>query len=338
MPPLKLSVLDLSAIPSGSSGRDALLNTLDLARLADRWGYTRYWLSEHHNSPGLASATPEILIGHVAGATQRIRVGSGGIMLPNHSSLKVAESFRLLSALHPGRIDLGLGRAPGTDMLTAQALRRSGSGGDSFPGQLAELLGFFGGGFPEGHPYRQISAVPADAATPQLWMLSSSGYGAQVAAQEGLGLAFAHHIHPDPAVAALRIYQQSFQASEHFKVPASILAVAAVCAEDAAEAERLASSFDLLRLRIERGQGGKFPSPEEAAAYPYEAFEQQRILENRSRFFVGTPGDVASQIRALAAEAGAEEVMVLTMVHDHQARRRSYELLGGAFGLRPLAG
>ena len=335
MPPLKLSILDLSAIPTGSTGRDALLNTLDLARLADHWGFTRYWLSEHHNSIGLASAAPEILIGHVANATQRIRVGSGGIMLPNHSSLKVAESFRLLSALHPGRVDLGLGRAPGTDFLTAQALRRSGIGRDSFPSQLVELLGYFGGNFPEGHPYRQIEAVPVDAVTPQLWMLSSSGYGAQVAAQEGMGLAFAHHINPKPAVAALRIYQQSFQASVQLKAPASILAVAAVCAEDPDEAERLASSFDLVRLRIEKGQGGKFPSPEEAAAYPYEAAEQHRILENRERFFVGTAPNVAAQIKALADEAGAEEVMVLTMVHDHQARRRSYEQLGHAFGLVP---
>jgi luciferase family oxidoreductase group 1 len=329
-----LSVLDLSLVPSGSSGRQALLNTLDLAQLADRLGYTRYWLSEHHNSVGLASSAPEILIGHVAGATRRLRVGSGGIMLPNHSSLKVAESFRMLEALHPGRIDLGLGRAPGTDMLTAQALRRSVMGRDTFPAQLDELLGFFSNHFPAGHPYERIIAVPEDAPSPPLWMLSSSGYGAQVAAQLGLGLAFAHHIHPDPAVGSMRFYREHFQPSAQFPKPQSILCVAAVCADSQAEAERLASSFDLVRLRIEQGRGGKFPSVEEAASYPYEAAEQQRIAENRARFFVGTPEKLRAEMTALAAEAGAEEVMVLTMVHDHQARRHSYERLAEAFELK----
>jgi luciferase family oxidoreductase group 1 len=333
MPPFKLSVLDLSLVPSGSSGRQALLNTLDLARLADRLGFTRYWLSEHHNSIGLASAAPEILIGHVADATRRIRVGSGGIMLPNHASLKVAEGFRMLEALHPGRIDLGLGRAPGTDLLTAQALRRSGLGHDSFPGQIEELLGFLGNSFPPGHPYERVIAVPEDAPSPGLWMLSSSGYGAQVAARLGLGLAFAHHIHPEPAVAALRFYREGFQPSAQFQEPQAILCVAAVCADDDETAQRLASSFDLVRLRIEQGRSGKFPSPEEAAAYPYEAAEQARILENRSRFFVGSPGRVQAQLTALALEAGVDEIMVLGMVHDHQARRRSYELLAEAFGL-----
>lgn len=336
MGPIKLSVLDLSPVSSGSSGRQALLNTLDLARLADRLGYTRYWMAEHHNSPGLASSVPEILIGHVADVTAHIRVGSGGIMLPNHSSLKVAETFRVLEALHPGRIDLGLGRAPGTDMLTAQALRRPATR-DSFPQQLGELLAFLGGGFPEGHPYQPIIAIPEDAPSPQLWMLSSSGYGAQVAAELGMGLAFAHHINPDPAVAALRLYQQSFKPSAQFQGPQSILAVAAVCAEDQAEAERLAGSFDLVRLRIEQGRSGKFPSVEEAAAYPYGAAEQQRIRENRARFFVGTPDLLKTRITALAGEAGVEEVMVLTMAHDHGARLRSYGLLAEAFGLGPKA-
>ena len=331
---IALSILDLSLVPSGSTGRLALLNTLDLARLADDLGYTRYWLSEHHNSPGLASSVPEVLIGHVADATSRIRVGSGGIMLPNHSSLKVAETFRFLEALHPGRIDLGLGRAPGTDRLTAQALRRTRVDRDTFPTQMEELLGFLGRGFPAGHPYEQIIAVPEDAPSPQLWMLSSSGYGAQVAAKLGLGLAFAHHIHPDPCAAVMRLYQQSFQPSQtYFKMPQSIVCAAAVCAETTAEAERLASSFDLVRLFIEQGRRGKFPSPEEAAAFPYEAAEQERILANRGRFFVGTPDKVKNDIVALAKEAGAAEVMVLTMVHDHQARRRSYEMLAEAFKL-----
>lgn len=333
MPQLKLSVLDLSPIPTGQSGRQALLNTVDLARWAEQCGYTRYWLSEHHNSSGLASATPEILAGHVAGATRTIRVGSGGIMLPNHSSLAVAEGFRLLEALHPGRIDLGLGRAPGTDALTAQALRRAPLGRDNFPDQLDELLGLFENRYAGSGPSPGVIAIPEDAGTPQVWMLSSSGYGGQVASALGLGLSFAHHIHPEPAVDCLRQYRQNFKPSVYFKVPRAMLSVAAVCAPTQAEAEALAGSFDLVRLRIERGISGKFPSVAESAAYPYDAADQQRIMQNRERFFVGTPGVVKSRISALAEDAGAEEVMVLTMVHEHQARRRSYALLAEAFGL-----
>jgi luciferase family oxidoreductase group 1 len=337
MPPLKLSVLDLSPIATGQSGRQALLNTIDLAQWAEACGYTRYWLSEHHNSPGLASATPEILVGHVADATRSIRVGSGGIMLPNHSSLAVAEGFRLLEALHPGRIDLGLGRAPGTDALTAQALRRTPMGRDNFPEQLDELLGLFENRYAGPRPGQGIIAIPEDAPSPQVWMLSSSGYGGQVASALGIGLSFAHHIHPDPAVDCLKQYRQNFIPSNYFQAPRPMLCVAAVCAPTQGEAETLASSFDLVRLRIEKGISGKFPSAEEAAAYPYAAAEQQRILQNRERFFVGTPRAVKSQVSALAKAAGAEEVMVLTMVHDHQARRRSYALLAEAFGLAPAA-
>jgi luciferase family oxidoreductase group 1 len=333
-PSLRLSVLDLSPVASGSTGAEALQNTLDLAKLTDRLGYYRYWLAEHHNSPGIASSVPEIMIGHVADVTTHIRVGSGGIMLPNHSSLQVAESFRVLEALHPGRIDLGIGRAPGTDAITAQALRRGKSLQDTFPQQLAELLAFFGGNFPEGHPYRSMLAVPEDAATPQLWMLSSSGYGAQVAAELGMGLAFAHHIHAEPAIASMQLYRKGFEASSYFASPQGILAVAAVCADTDALAEDLASSFDLTRLRIEQGKRGKFPSVAEAKAYPYEAFEQMRIQENRSRFFVGGPERIRSQISDLAAKAGVQEIMVLSMIHDHGARRRSYELIAKAFQLK----
>src|SRR5665213_1565372 len=211
MPSLKLSVLDLSLVPSGQSGRQALLNTLNLAQKAEELGYTRYWLSEHHNSVGLASARPEILIGHVADATRRLRVGAGGIMLPNHSALAVAESFRLLEALHPGRIDLGLGRAPGTDALTAQALRRMPIGPDNFPQQMDELLGLFENRYAGSPTVHGIVAIPEDAPSPQLWMLSSSGYGGQVASELGLGLSFAHHIHPGPAVDSLRLYKQNFK-------------------------------------------------------------------------------------------------------------------------------
>jgi luciferase family oxidoreductase group 1 len=333
--PIQLSVLDLSPIATGSSGREALQNTLDLAKLCDQLGYTRYWMAEHHNTIGIASSVPEIMIGHVADVTTRMRVGSGGIMLPNHSSLKVAETFLALEALHPGRIDLGLGRAPGTDMLTAQALRRSADARDTFPQQLGELLAFFGHSFPEGHPYERVVATPSDGTPPQLWMLSSSGYGAQVAAQLGLGLAFAHHIHPDPAVGSLRFYREHFEPSTYFQKPQSILTVAVMCAETQERAEELATSFDLVRLRIEQGRMGRFPSIEEAKAYPYEAWEQQKIQENRARFFVGTPARVKKDLVLLAEEAQTDEIMVLSVCHDHQARRRSYELLAKAFKLSP---
>jgi luciferase family oxidoreductase group 1 len=335
---MRLSVLDLSPVPSGSTSREALLATLELAGLAEQWGYTRYWLAEHHNSPGVASSSPEILIGHVAAVTHTMRVGSGGIMLPNHSSLKVAEQFKMLEALHPGRIDLGLGRAPGTDTLTALALRgsREALARDRFPEQLGELQAWLGAGFPEGHPYRSVEAVPADGAAPPLWMLSSSGYGAQAAAQLGCGLAFAHHINPDPALESLRHYRAQFQPSLAFPAPQAILAVAVCCAPTHDEAEALASSFDLVRLRIARGERGLFPSVAEAEEYPYTDEEQMLIQANRNRFFVGTPAELKAQLTGLAEEAEVDELMLLTMTHGPEARKRSYQLMAGAFGLNAL--
>jgi luciferase family oxidoreductase group 1 len=334
-PALRLSILDLSPVPSGSSSGQALQNTLDLARLADGLGYHRTWLAEHHNSEGVASSSPEVLIGHVASVTTRMRVGAGGIMLPNHSSLKVAELFRTLEALHPGRIDLGIGRAPGTDGLTAAVLRRSqaATARDEFPAQLGELLAFLGEGFPADHPYRRLKAVPADAGPLPVWMLSSSGYGAQAASQLGLGLAFAHHIHPDPCIPSMRLYREQFQPSLAFPRPQAILTVAALCAPTREEAEELASSFDLVRLRLGQGKTGPFPSVAEALAYPYDAADQALIQQNRSRFFVGTAKDVKDQLVDLAGDCGADEVMVMTMVHEHALRRRSYELLAKAFKL-----
>src|SRR5580692_9048170 len=202
-----LSVLDISPVPSGSSSSEALRNTLDLAKLTDALGYSRYWLAEHHNTALIASTSPEVMIGHVADVTQRMRVGSGGIMLPNHAPLKVAETFRVLEALHPGRIDLGLGRAPGTDSLTALALRRSREAvySDDFPARLQDLLSFLDHGFPQGHPLERIRAMPDDVAMPDVWLLGSSDFSAELAAQMGLRFAFAHHIQPWPAIAALRL-------------------------------------------------------------------------------------------------------------------------------------
>ncbi|MGH2390437.1 MAG: LLM class flavin-dependent oxidoreductase [Chloroflexota bacterium] len=332
---LPLSILDLSPVASGSSSPQALRNTIDLARLADRLGYTRYWLAEHHNMPGVASSAPEILIGHVASVTTRIRVGSGGVMLPNHTALKVVETFRVLEALHPNRIDLGIGRAPGTDQTTALALRRSREalGADDFPAQLAEMLAFADNRFPEGHPFQAVVAVPTDVALPPLWLLGSSGYSAQAAATLGLGFAFAHHISPENAVPAMRAYRAEFRPSARFAEPRTILAVSAICAETDEQAAELATSMDLSFLRLRSGRPGLLPSIEEATAYPYTAAERAQIQSYHSRRAVGSPATVEARLRELVDRTGADELMVLTMVHRHEDRLRSYELLAERFGL-----
>ncbi len=331
--PLQLSVLDISPVSSGSTSAAALRNTLDLAQLADELGYARYWLAEHHNSALIASSVPEVMIGHVASATKRIRVGSGGIMLPNHAPLKVAETFRVLEALHPGRIDLGIGRAPGTDSLTAFALRRSRQAleSDDFPEQLGELMAFLGDSFPPDHPFRAVSAMPAGIETPPLWLLGSSDYSAQVAAVLGLGFAFAHHIRPEPAVEALRLYQESFRPSAYNASPRALLAVSVICAETDERAEELAGPARLAFLRFSQGQLAPLPSVAEAKAYPYTSVEREWIHTHRARSFVGSPETVREQITRLAARAGVNEVMVTTMTHSHTDRRHSYILLSEAF-------
>src|ERR687889_334821 len=226
-----LSVLDVSPVSSGSNSAQALRNTLDLARLTDRLGYERYWLAEHHNLPIIASSAPEVMIGHVANVTERIRIGAGGIMLPNHAPLKVAETFRVLEALHPGRVDLGIGRAPGTDPVTATALRRSeeGFGANDFPERFGELLAFSGDGFPEDHPFRSITAMPNDIALPPIWLLGSSGYSATGAGKMGLGYAFASHFSPADPAPAMRAYRENFEPSEDFGRPSAVLAVDVIC-------------------------------------------------------------------------------------------------------------
>jgi luciferase family oxidoreductase group 1 len=336
--PVRLSVLDLSPVSSGSSSTEALRNTLDLARLADRLGYTRYWLAEHHNTTLIASSSPEVLIGHVASVTTNLRVGSGGVMLPNHAPLKVAETFRMLEALHPGRIDLGLGRAPGTDSLTAFALRRSRAAlhADDFPEQLAELLNFFSGDFPADHPFRHVRAIPQDVETPEIWLLGSSDFSARLAAQLGLGFAFAHHINPAQAISALQIYHAQFRQSVYLNAPRSMLAASVVSAETDAQAEELASSADLTLLRFQQGKfSGALPSIAEAGAYPYTAYEREIVAANRARLFVGSAETVRARLSALAGQTGVGEIMITTMTHAHEARRRSYELLAGAFALSP---
>jgi len=332
---LSLSVLDLAPVSSGSTAAQALRNTLELARLADHLGYTRYWLAEHHNMLGIASSSPEIVIGQVARETSTIRVGSGGIMLPNHAALKVTESFLTLEAFFPGRIDLGIGRAAGTDPRTALALRRSRGpvGPDDFPEQLTDLFAFAGGQFQEGHPFRAVNAVPAGVAFPPVWLLGSSDYSARLAAERGLGFVFAHHINPYGTSEAMRIYHQNFVPNSAMAASRAIVTVSAICAESQAQAEELASSLDLAWLRLHRGQPGVFPSPAEARAYPYTGAERAQVAADRARIVLGDPASVRARLCALSGETGVDEVMVTTIVHDHAARLRSYELLADAFQL-----
>ncbi|MEI2618681.1 MAG: LLM class flavin-dependent oxidoreductase [Thermomicrobiales bacterium] len=332
---LSLSVLDLTPVPSGVTGAQALANTIDLARHAERLGYHRVWLAEHHNLPSVASSAPEIMIGQIGRETSRIRIGSGGVMLPNHSPLKVAEWFRVLEGLFPGRVDLGIGRAPGTDQMTALALRRSREAvvSDDFPAQLAELLAFDTGAFPENHPFRSIIAMPADIALPPIYLLGSSGYSGHYAAVIGVGFAFAHHINNRDAAEVMRTYRANFQPSERFKAPYAILGTSVLCAETDEEADELAVSMDLSFLRIQRNERGPLPSPEDVAAWQPTAEERERIKANRDRFTIGSPATVKAKILALAEETGADEVMITTSVHSHAARVRSYELIAEAFGL-----
>jgi luciferase family oxidoreductase group 1 len=289
-PRLPLSVLDLSPVPPGGTAADALAATVELARFADARGLARFWLAEHHNTPSLASSVPAVLIERVASVTQRLRVGSGGVMLPNHSPLAVAETFRLLEALHPGRIDLGIGRAPGTDGLTAYALRRSEDAlhAEDFPERFGELLGFLGRGFEDDHPFGRIAVSPVDVAPPEVWMLGSSDFGGRMAAHAGVGFAFAHHINPGPAVATLRAYRERFTPSASRAEPHAILAVSVVCADTDEEAEVLAAPVDLAMVRLVQGRGGgPRASVEEALAYDYNPAELQIRHRNRARYVVG---------------------------------------------------
>jgi luciferase family oxidoreductase group 1 len=334
-----LSVLDLSVVTSATRPADALRNSIDLARHVDELGYVRYWLAEHHNLASVASPAPDLMIGQIAAVTRHIRVGSGGVMLPNHAPLIVAERFKMLEALFPGRIDLGLGRAPGTDPATAFALRQrlQGREGDDFLERLHELTLWETREFPPGHPFNNVVAMPNDAPLPPIWLLGSSDYSSQLSAQLGMGFAFAHHFATIDAVDVMRHYRSHFRPSRWRSTPAAILAVAVVAADTDAEAERLASSMDLSRLRRDRGQYGPLPSPEEALAYPYTAAERAAVAHNRERLFVGSPATLKRKLAPLIAASEADEVMVISAIFDHAARKRSYSLLADAFELKPPA-
>ena len=326
---IPLAVLDLAHIGAGSSATQALRNSVELARAAERIGYSRYWFAEHHGMPSIASSAPEIIIGHVAAATEKIRVGSGGIMLPNHAPLVVAEQVGTLEALHPGRIDLGIGRAPGADRAVMAAMRPFDA--EQFPAQLQELFALSRGDFPEGHPFHTVRAVPSDVTLPPVWLLGSSGASARLAGAMGLGYSFASHFSRASASPPIAAYRAAFQPSAEFARPHAILAVSVVCAESQERAEFLAGSLDLSWLRFRRQEFAPIPTPEEAAAYPYEPHERAFITENRATHIVGTPDAVAGRIAELAVQTQADEVMVTTMVHAHADRMRSFELLAGAW-------
>jgi len=336
---LKVSVIDQSPVPAGFTPADALRNTIELARLTDRLGYERYWIAEHHAIESLASPAPEIMIARVAAETIGIRVGSGAVLLPHYSPLKVVETFRVLHALYPNRIDLGLGRAPGGTPLDAWALRRDRERRqttDDFPSQLVELLTWLNGEFPPDHPFSRIKISPAMPGAPEVWLLGSSLWSAAAAAQLGLPYAFAHFIDPQPTRAALEYYRSHFVAMESCPAPRTILALGAVCAETEEEAARLISSARLFRRRIRQGDVRAIPTPEDALAELGPAPELPAAVgEEWSRYIAGAPDRVRDQLIDMASVLNIDELMVVTIVHDHKARMRSYELLAKAFGLTP---
>ena len=328
-------MLDLCPVPTGESAGEALRRSLDLARHAERWGFTRYWVAEHHNMPGIASSAPAVLAGQIASVTSSIRVGSGGVMLPNHAPLTVAEQFGMLEAMHPGRIDLGIGRAPGTDRATARALRRSAEGlpPAGFDAQLAELRAYFAGRPATDGSTGQIRAIPAEGNEPAVWLLGSTGYSAELAGLLGLPFAFAYHFSAANARPALALYRQTFRPSARLTEPYCIISVAVLCAEDAAAAQWQHGSSRLSGLRLRTGHPSTLPSPEEAAAHPYSAAEQAVIAEATGSHVVGDPAAVTEVLGRLVAVTGADEVMVTTSTFAHADRLASYRLLARAAGL-----
>jgi luciferase family oxidoreductase group 1 len=317
----------------GSPG-EALAHTTELARRTESLGYQRFWVAEHHNMPGIASSAPAVLLAHLAAATRTIRIGSGGVMLPNHAPLVVAEQFGTLEALHPGRVDLGIGRAPGTDQLTALALRRSMEGltAEDFPRELADLLGFFAGG----HRHR-ITATPGEGLMPAIWLLGSSGYSAQLAGLLGLPFSFAHHFSAGNTLPALQLYRESFRPSQWRQEPYAMVAVSVICADTDDRAQWLAGPARLSFLRLRQGRPQRLATPEEAAAYPYTDSEREVAEQRLVGQALGSPTTVHTQLSELVSRTGADELMLTTMVYDIADRVRSFELVMQHAGPRPEA-
>ena len=324
MPLPPLSVLDLAPIVEGSTPAEALRNSLDLAQHVERWGYRRFWLAEHHNAIGIASAATAVVIAHVAGGTETIRVGAGGIMLPNHPPIVIAEQFGTLEALYPGRIDLGLGRAPGTDRLTIHALRRVPESADTFPDDVIELQRYLA----EAEPGQLVRATPGAGARVPLWILGSSLFGAQLAALLGLPYAFASHFAPEALLPALEVYRARFQPSEQLQTPYAMVGANVIVADDDATARRLFTSPQQSFTNILRGTRGRLPPPIDDIESYWTPPEKERASAMLRRSFVGSPETVLAGLEAFVEETGADELIIAAAIHDHAARLRSYELLG----------
>lgn len=331
----RLSVLDQSPIRAGATPAQAIAESIELAKACERWGYHRYWVAEHHSSEGLAGAAPEILATRLAAATSTMRIGTGGVMLSHYSPLKVAEQFRMLETLYPGRIDLGLGRAPGSDYVTARALAH-GPGAlpiEEFPRQIQDLLAYLRDAIPHGHPFAGVSAQPRGSTMPEIWLLGSSDQSALYAAYFGCAFSFAHFITERMGPEIVAAYRREFRPSIWYQQPEASIGVAVMCAESEAEADRLAKSRDLSRLRMEQGVFGQVPSVEEAEAYDYSHQERLRIAFNRQRQVIGTPAQCKEKLLAYGASYGVDEFVIVTITHDPAARLRSYELLAREFAL-----
>ncbi|WEH41670.1 LLM class flavin-dependent oxidoreductase [Streptomyces sp. AM 2-1-1] len=348
--PVPLSVLDLVTVGKGRTASEALRTSVDIAKLAERRGFHRFWVAEHHSMPGVASSSPAVILAHLAAHTDRIRLGSGGVMLPNHAPLVIAEQFGTLEAMAPGRVDLGLGRAPGTDGATAAALRRSerlNEGADDFPQQLAELTRFLDDDFPDGHPYARIHAVPGPVqatseggvqspARPPIWLLGSSGFSARLAGVLGLPFAFAHHFSARNTVPALELYRDSFEPSAVLDAPYALIGAAALAADTEREARAQVLTGALSMLRLRTGRPGLVPTPEEAEAYTFGPLESDFVDEWLGNIVHGTPDQVRSGLDDLAKRTGADEVMITANAHGGEVRLRSYELIADAYGLPTL--
>lgn len=330
---LTLSVLDQSPVLAGESPAAAVTATIALARQAERLGYTRYWLAEHHAMGGLADAAPEVLLARLTAETSRIRLGTGGIMLPHYAPFKVAESFRMLEALAPGRIDLGIGRAPGGSGLVSAALESRDV--TSFPQQVRETIDFLDDTVPAAHPFAPLTAMPSGPSAPAVWLLGSSEYGALLAAEMGLPYAFAHFIGGD-APGVVQAYRDRFRPSSQASAPHTMIALAAIVAPTDAEAEELALPLGLWRMRLLRGRPGPVPSLDEARNYRFTPLERHEIATTR-RVIAGSPQTVRARIEALVAAHGVDEAMIVTIVSDAASRLRSYELLADAFALAAVA-
>jgi luciferase family oxidoreductase group 1 len=330
---LKLSILDQSPVISGHSPAQAVAATLELARQAERLGYHRYWLAEHHAIGALADPCPEVLLARLGAETSRLRVGTGGVLLPYYSPFKVAEVFRMLEALYPGRVDLGIGRAPGGDARTAHAV---GGGqmptADDFPQRVWELVGHLDGSLPEDHPHKRVRLQPGGDTAPEVWLLGSSDYSGALAAQLGLRFAFAHFINPRGGDVVTRAYRERFQPSAREAAPAAIVCVFVICAASDAEAERLAAPIDLRRLHMALGRDTPVPTLAEAERHVYSEEERRYVTGQRERAVIGGPDKCRRELAELVQRYGADELMVLTITGDYASRLRSYELLAGAFG------